>query len=104
MLMAKQVVFFAVLLLFISCNNNGKQHVAVVKDNVHTCMAVPTRFQPNDSTLSTINAGSSSYADMVLIPGGTFDMGGDNEQASPDEYPKHKVRLAAFYIDVTEGY
>jgi formylglycine-generating enzyme required for sulfatase activity len=39
---------------------------------------------------------------MRLIPGGTFDMGGDNNQASPDEYPKHKVTVDPFYMDATE--
>lgn len=39
---------------------------------------------------------------MVLIPTGSFDMGGDNEQARADEFPKHKVTLDAFWIDETE--
>lgn len=39
---------------------------------------------------------------MVLIPGGILQMGGDNQQASPDEFPKHQVRLNAFYLDKTE--
>ena len=29
-------------------------------------------------------------------------MGGDNEQASADEYPKHKVQVSPFYMDITE--
>lgn len=29
-------------------------------------------------------------------------MGADNKQASPDEYPKHKVIVSDFWIDVTE--
>jgi formylglycine-generating enzyme required for sulfatase activity len=44
----------------------------------------------------------TSLTGMVLIPGGSFEMGGDNEQASADEYPKHKVTVDAFYIDITE--
>lgn len=39
---------------------------------------------------------------MVLINAGTFEMGGDNEQAKPDEFPKHRVALDAFWIDATE--
>jgi formylglycine-generating enzyme required for sulfatase activity len=39
---------------------------------------------------------------MVKLPGGTFMMGGNNEQASPDEYPRHEVTVAAFWIDLTE--
>ncbi len=39
---------------------------------------------------------------MTYISGGTFMMGGDNKQASADEYPKHSVQVDAFWIDVTE--
>jgi formylglycine-generating enzyme required for sulfatase activity len=39
---------------------------------------------------------------MVLIPSGVFEMGADNEQASEDEYPKHKVNIDSFYMDITE--
>lgn len=31
-----------------------------------------------------------SHYGMVLIKGGTFNMGGDNEQADKDEFPKHR--------------
>ena len=39
---------------------------------------------------------------MILIPAGSFEMGGDNEQAREDEFPKHKVILKSFWIDETE--
>lgn len=39
---------------------------------------------------------------MVYIPAGTFEMGGDNEQADQDEYPKHTVTIDAFWMDETE--
>lgn len=39
---------------------------------------------------------------MVLIDAGTFEMGGDNDQARADELPKHKVNVNAFWIDETE--
>ena len=39
---------------------------------------------------------------MVWIPGGTFSMGGDNNQARQDEFPKHTVKLDGFFMDVTE--
>ncbi len=29
-------------------------------------------------------------------------MGADNQQASPDEYPKHKVTVTGFWMDTTE--
>ena len=39
---------------------------------------------------------------MVYIPSGILHMGGDNPQAEPNEYPKHKVPLDAFWMDKTE--
>lgn len=39
---------------------------------------------------------------MVFLPGDTLRMGGDNEQADPNEFPKHEVRISAFWMDETE--
>lgn len=91
------------LLLLVACNNNSTDSKNVVNaDSVHSCMKVPARFA-GDSNATTIQFnGDTSVAGMVLIPGGTFDMGGDNDQASPDEYPKHSVQVSSFYIDITE--
>jgi len=66
-------------------------------------MKVPDRFSSNDSASQNFNvSGDTSVNGMVLIPGGVFEMGGDNQQASADEYPKHKVSVDAFYMDATE--
>ena len=43
-----------------------------------------------------------SGPDMVLIPEGTFMMGGRSDQAYSDEFPRHKVNVSAFYMDATE--
>ncbi len=64
-------------------------------------MNVPNRFGNNADTGAGQFNGDTSVNGMVLILGGTFDMGGDNEQASTDEYPRHKVQASPFYIDVT---
>jgi formylglycine-generating enzyme len=39
---------------------------------------------------------------MVYIPSGKLHMGGDNEQAAPNELPKHEIQLNAFWMDETE--
>lgn len=39
---------------------------------------------------------------MVYVPGGILSMGGDNDQALPDEIPKHKVKISPFFMDETE--
>ena len=39
---------------------------------------------------------------MVVIPSGTFKMGGKSDQAYQDELPRHKVKLSSFLMDKTE--
>ncbi|GAB5526944.1 MAG: formylglycine-generating enzyme family protein [Roseivirga sp.] len=39
---------------------------------------------------------------MAYIPAGSFTMGGRSDQAYEDEFPRHDVKVSAFYIDVTE--
>ncbi len=36
---------------------------------------------------------------MELIPGGTFIMGSEEEEAKRDEQPQHRVEIESFYID-----
>jgi len=45
---------------------------------------------------------STDKMKMILIPGGTFQMGGLNDQAQSDEKPNHKVTLKGFWLDKTE--
>ena len=39
---------------------------------------------------------------MVFINGGKFEMGGDNDEARQDEYPKHVVTISSFWMDESE--
>ena len=39
---------------------------------------------------------------MVYVPAGSFMMGGRSEWAEPDEFPRRKVGVSAFYMDQTE--
>ena len=45
---------------------------------------------------------AKSLDGMVEVKGGQFDMGGDNEQARADEFPKHSVAVPDFWMDATE--
>jgi len=90
-------------LVIASCNNSKKEDTTFTEmDTTHSCMNVPSRFGADSSGNNIQFNGDSSTNAMVLIHGGVFDMGGDNEQASPDEYPKHKVQVSPFYMDITE--
>ena len=56
--------------------------------------AIPNRFKSNSNSIAPEG--------MVWIPGGVFSMGGDNNQARQDEFPKHSVELNGFFMDATE--
>ncbi len=45
---------------------------------------------------------SASTSDMVKIQGGTFLMGGNSQQARPDEFPRHKEKINSLWVDKTE--
>ena len=51
---------------------------------------------------STTHQDQTTPEAMVLIPEGTYSMGGKSDQAGPDEFPRHEVRVSAFYMDQTE--
>jgi formylglycine-generating enzyme len=86
-------IITALLTALCACNNDNTNSEA---QGIGTDTAAA-----NIATEITFN-GDTSHADMVLIPAGQFIMGGDNAQASPDEFPKHKVELSAFWIDTHE--
>jgi len=69
--------------------------------------ALPKRFGTLQDLQSTSKNNKTNVVDvahvgMVWIPAGEFMMGGDNDQARADEFPKHKVKLNGFYMDETE--
>lgn len=74
--------------------NNKKNHPL----KQHTSLLLLLLFVITSCTQHTI----TEKEGMVLIPAGTFDMGGDNEQARKDEFPKHPIALKAYWMDVTE--
>lgn len=45
---------------------------------------------------------TATVSGMVLIHGGFLHMGGDSEQADQNEFPKHKVKIASFWMDQYE--
>lgn len=86
-----------------SCNaQNEKTPKAETHDEAVSCMDIPGRYSNNTKDSSITFNGDTSVAGMQLIPGGVFEMGADNDQASPDEYPKHRVEVSSFYMDATE--
>jgi hypothetical protein len=80
------------------CKGNKKN-----TSNKSCCMkSVPNRFQVKNKIKDTNDSTASIHEGMVWIPAGEFMMGGDNDQARSDEFPKHRVKLNGFYMDETE--
>lgn len=92
----------SLLLCATSCTD-GAVGSTVNQKETTSCMKLPDRFGGTGDSSTVIGfSGDSSTKGMVYIPGGEFMMGGDNDQASADEYPKHKVKVAPFWMDATE--
>ena len=101
----KHIPSFLIVVFTFACNNNessADEKAAATKDSAISCMNVPSRFATGSSSTSIKFSGDTSNSGMVLITAGSFEMGGDNDQADPDEYPKHKVQVSSFYMDITE--
>jgi formylglycine-generating enzyme required for sulfatase activity len=60
-----------------------------------SCHNIPNRF-------SALTKKTDHYSGMAQIPGGTYMMGGDNDQAKEDEFPKHKITISKFWMDKTQ--
>lgn len=93
-------LFLFIAIIAFSCQSNPKQ-LAVKNDSMISCMKVPSRFAVSNNDSIPLSRDTSAKG-MKLIPGGTFNMGGDNDQASSDEYPKHEVSVHSFWMDETE--
>lgn len=96
-------VFVTSVLVAASCNDkNEKQTASSKEDSALSCMTVPARFATGSKTDSIPVSGDSSTDGMKYIPVGAYRMGGDNDQASADEFPKHNVKVSGFWMDETE--
>ncbi len=54
------------------------------------------------AALGTTKAPASVPEGMVWVPGGSFLMGTNEQQAYPQEQPAHAVKVKAFFMDATE--
>ena len=91
-----------VLFFFIACvqSSNLQKTDSSIKESLH-CGKTTSRLAA-PVTNEIYYSHDTSLQGMVLIPAGKFEMGGDNNQAMPDEYPKHWVSVDSFYMDATE--
>lgn len=85
------------LLIFCQCKNDNSASKSVEKAPILSQKATMDSLFPQIAMRLDTNTEG-----MIWIPTGSFLMGGDNEQAAQDEYPKHGVQLNGFWIDATE--
>lgn len=86
-----------ILLIAVGCQQTPKPPQTAG----HSCTPTQSRFSSSVSTTSHEKL-DVNLKEMVLIPGGRFSMGGDDDQAWRDEYPKHIVVVDSFWMDVHE--
>jgi sulfatase modifying factor 1 len=63
---------------------------------------IPSRFSVAKTPFAGNVGTDDSHTGMIWVAAGEFMMGADNDQAGPDEYPKHKVSVNGYWIDQTE--
>ena len=83
--------YIFILLIAIACQQTPKQP----QNSGHSCTPTQSRFNSPVSTTSQEKF-AVNVEEMVLIPGGTFSMGGDDDQAWRDEYPSMRSLLIPF--------
>lgn len=114
MFFKSRILFYSILFCsmnvgLFSCKQKSKPVTAqakipFVKTTAPVCCNsnIPARFKVIKTAFAIPSAKSSNHQNMVWVDGGSFMMGGDNKQAAPDEFPKHKVTVDGFWIDKTE--
>jgi len=94
---------FLFLMICISCQSEQTKKTMTQADSLENCSSnLPSRYgvSPYKGNIQTSKTGRTKG--MVLIPSGEFLMGGSDQDLRADEYPRHKVRLSAFWMDATE--
>ncbi len=99
-----RILIYIVITFTLSCCQLHHDNVSkTAKNEVMECSTeTPLRFASFKNDITIKASKYVSKKGMILIDGGTFMMGADDEAASPDEYPKHKVTVDAFWIDAAE--
>src|SRR4051794_14987164 len=92
-------IYLAFIFLIRGCKlHTDNTSVGVAKKNCVACKA-PSRFTSVASVVNVENNNELTKDEMVLIPGGTFQMGSND---FPDAKPVHTVTVDGFYMDQHE--
>jgi formylglycine-generating enzyme required for sulfatase activity len=96
-------ISFVLALCAMSCHQASDREVQKKSCCQEASSKIPSSGLIGQTSSDIAPAGAASFVDMVLIPAGTYDMGADDSAfALPREFPKHRVTVDAFYMDVHE--
>lgn len=99
----KLLIVSFLTLAFSSCNKKTNATGSKVNEDAKSCeSSMPSRYSGTSRDLNLDKSIALTYEGMVKIPGGEFNMGASDNEGRPDEYPQHKVKLTAFWMDETE--
>ena len=97
----KLVLAVSTALIFCACQAEKKPAISKA-DSLASCESkLPSRFGAQVDT-TFIKEGKADHSQMAYIPAGEFLMGATDTEGRADEYPQHKVKISAFWIDQTE--
>jgi formylglycine-generating enzyme required for sulfatase activity len=95
------VVVACIAFFWAACGASG-QDEKLAADTLHCTSNLPARFAVDPSRVDIQTSDSLSTEGMVFITGGSYIMGASDKEGRPDEYPRHKVKVKSFWMDVTE--
>ncbi|GAA4320648.1 formylglycine-generating enzyme family protein [Pontixanthobacter gangjinensis] len=94
---------FSLSILLFSCKEDRKSEpILVVKEVQKPVFSDYHEQYLREISYIDTREDSSSTHGMTRIHGGTYEMGGDNETAKKDEFPKHKESIKDIWVDNTE--
>ncbi len=98
----KNLLLGLAVIFVLGCTSNNKKEMEVDM----ACCATPEGGRASmlvNQTDPNIKEGSAKTTEMVLIPGGTYEMGSDGgRNVLPREKPAHQVKVDPFYMDIHE--
>ncbi|MEL0184125.1 MAG: formylglycine-generating enzyme family protein [Bacteroidota bacterium] len=89
-------LFYLFIVFFISCNDTNNNKIA----NNHSCTPSKNKLDYYKQEITPFS--KNSFEGKILVPGGTFSMGGDSSLGWKDEFPKHEVVVDSFWMDIHE--
>lgn len=91
--------YLLLITIFFSCDFVSKKRNVT---SSHNCIPSNSKLNDLDNLNEITYAENGSLEGMIFVEGGEFEMGGDNDDAMQDEFPKHKVVINSFWMDETE--